>query len=82
MKEKRNLYLKILVIIAVIACLGILQVAAIKALPYPFDSLNLIIISLVFVLLLSSWHTALWWSFGLGLLLDLYSFAPAVNCMA
>jgi hypothetical protein len=76
MNKKINLYFKIILVVAAIGLLGAVQLAMIKALPYPFNSLNLVIISLAFVLLFTDWSSALWWSFGVGLMLDLYSFAP------
>jgi rod shape-determining protein MreD len=76
MNKKRDLYFKIILLAAAVALLGAVQLSIIKALPYPFNAVNLVIISLVFVLLFADWRSALWWSFGLGLMLDLYSFAP------
>jgi hypothetical protein len=76
MNKKINLYFKIILLAIAIILLGAIQLSLIKALPYPANALNLVIISVVFILLLADWHSALWWSFGLGLMLDFYSFAP------
>lgn len=76
MNKKKDLYFKIILFAATIILLSAVQLSIIKALPYPLAALNLFVVSLVFILLLAGWRSALWWSFGLGLVLDLYSFAP------
>ncbi len=50
------------------------QMAFINNLPWGFSKLNLILITLIFILGLIDFKFALWWSLGAGFLLDIYSF--------
>lgn len=80
MSNVRNFYLKIFFNILLVVLLGGLQLAAVQAWPYPFNYFNLIIVVLIFVLFLQGFKMAFFWSVGLGLMLDFYSFpASGIN---
>lgn len=52
----------------------ILQLSFVSALPWWLNSLNLILISLIFILVYFDFKIAAIWSLGMGALLDFYSF--------
>lgn len=55
--------------------LVVFQLGFVKGLPGYFSDLNLIIVSLLFVLALSNFKFAFYWAVGAGFLLDIFSFA-------
>ena len=69
-------YSKIVINVILALALFIVQIAFISGLPGWFSNLNLILVVLIFILVLNSFRIAWWWSAGLGLLLDIYSFFP------
>src|SRR3989338_3737958 len=60
-------------LIAVIM-LGLIQKSFLATWPQPIGSINLIVVLIVFLIVLGSYRQALWWAFGGGLLLELFSF--------
>jgi len=69
------MYPKIFLNALLIIFLVLFQIAFVSGLPAPFYHLNLILVSLIFVLgLYNNLNLAMWWAFGLGLLLDIISF--------
>jgi len=70
------MYSKIIINIFLIISLYIVQVSFISGLPTFFRHLNLVIVVLIFILGLTNFKLALWWSMGIGILFDIYSFAP------
>jgi len=67
---------KIIANILFIIGLGALQIAFISGLPGWFSSLNLVLVVLVFILGFASFNFAFWWSVGIGLMLEIFSFLP------
>lgn len=51
----------------------ILQISFLPTLGYPINNLNLILSIIIFVTIIISYETGLWYAFGSGLLLELYS---------
>ncbi|RLC36956.1 hypothetical protein DRH27_04425 [Candidatus Falkowbacteria bacterium] len=70
------MYGKIILNIVLAIILAIIQIAFISGLPSWFSNLNLILVVLVFILGLTGFRYAWWWSLGLGILLDVYHFLP------
>ncbi len=70
------MYSKIIVNILLIISLYIVQVSFISGLPSFFRHLNLVIVVLIFILGLTNLKLAFWWSIGVGILFDVYSFIP------
>ena len=70
------MYQKIIINIFLLVGLAIVQLAFIGSLPPPANAFNIAIIVLVWLLPLSSYRTVIWWSAGIGVLFDLYSFLP------
>jgi cell shape-determining protein MreD len=56
--------------------LAVVQIAFIGSLPFFLNALNAIIIALVWLISLREFRVVVWWSAGLGFILDLYSFLP------
>jgi hypothetical protein len=54
--------------------LAALQLGAVAAWPFPFNNVDLVVVSLVFLLLIINWQTTMLWVLGTGLILDFYSF--------
>lgn len=67
-------YFKIFLNCLAIVLLAAFQLGAVTAWPYPFNNVDLVIITLVFLLLILNWQPALLWALGMGLILDFYSF--------
>jgi len=67
--------IKIIINILLIFILTMIQFSFISGLPAPFNNLNLILISLVFILAFTSLDAALWWAVLFGFLLDIFSFS-------
>ena len=65
------MYGRIILNIVLIFSVIVVQVAFISGLPGWFGSINLVIVTLIFILALSSFSLALLWSVGFGLLLDI-----------
>lgn len=64
---------KIFFFIALPLFLFLLQVGFISALPYPLNSLNLVLSVIIFFTVLINYQTALWLAFISGVFLDLFS---------
>lgn len=56
--------------------LASIQFSFISGLPAWFNSLNIILIALIFVLSLYGIDTAFWWAIGAGFFMDIFSFSP------
>lgn len=59
-----------------IILLSLIQVSFVSGLPGWFNNINAAALALVFVLALGSFRLALFWAFGLGFFMDIYSFLP------
>ncbi|MEA3464194.1 MAG: hypothetical protein U9R14_03945 [Patescibacteria group bacterium] len=70
------MYSKIFLNIILILSLVIIQLSFIAGLPAGLNYLNLILVILIFILGLVNLNFAAWWTVGIGLLLDIFSFAP------
>lgn len=70
------MYSKIIINTLLIIALFVLQFAFVSGLPVWFGSANLIIIVLIFIIGMGKINIALWWLFGLGFLMEIFSFAP------
>jgi len=70
------MYQKIIVNIILIFVVVIMQLSFLNGLPAKLNNLNLILIILVFILVLFGLDIAAWWTVGIGLLLDIFSFMP------
>jgi hypothetical protein len=67
---------KIITSILLIIGLGLLQVAFISALPGWLSNFNFVLIVLIFILGFGSFDLAIWWSIGIGFILEIFSFLP------
>ncbi|OGF23972.1 hypothetical protein A3H66_02465 [Candidatus Falkowbacteria bacterium RIFCSPLOWO2_02_FULL_45_21] len=67
---------KIIANILLILALATAQIAFISGLPGWFSYLNLVLVILIFILGFTSFNFALWWSAGIGLMLEIFSFWP------
>jgi len=56
-----------------IFALGIIQVSFLTTWLRPVSSLNLVLSVVIFLTVIMSYHQGLWWAFGSGLFLELYS---------
>lgn len=56
--------------------LSVMQISFISGLPFQMSNLNLILVILVLMLGFGDLYFVMWWSFGLGLVLDVFSFLP------
>lgn len=72
MKSK---YLKIFAYLVSIIVIALVQISFISALPGWLDGFNVILLLLLFMIGLQNFEIALWWAFGLGLVLDFFSFS-------
>ena len=54
--------------------LAVLQKSFLATWPPPIGSINLMVVLVIFLIVLGSYRQALWWAFGGGLLLELFSF--------
>lgn len=70
------MYSRILLNLFLVIFLVIFQVSFIGALPGIFSDLNLILVSLLYILGFSGLEYVFWWSVGTGVLLDFFSFVP------
>ena len=70
------MYSKILLNTILILSLVIIQLSFISGLPAGLNNLNLILVILIFILALINLDLAVWWTMGIGVLLDMFSFAP------
>ena len=70
------MYFKIFLNILLLIGLAIAQAAFINSLPSFIGQLNIAVVVLVWLLNLSSFNNVLWWSVGIGVIFDLYSFLP------
>ncbi len=68
--------MKILIDIIILVALGIVQVSFLSTWLFPINSLNLILSLIIFVTVIVSYKKGLWWAFGLGIFLELYSALP------
>lgn len=59
---------------ATIIILGIIQVSFLTTWPLPVRSLNLILSLAIFLIVVNRYRQGLWWAFGTGLFLELFSF--------
>jgi hypothetical protein len=67
---------KIIFNIIFLVILSVLQFAFIPLMPIYLSNLNLILVSLIFILFLFGLNPALWWAAGGGFILDSVSFFP------
>lgn len=67
---------KIISNILLILALGALQIAFLSGLPGWFNNLNLALVVLIFILGFLGLNFSLWWSLGIGLMLEIFSFSP------
>jgi len=65
-----KIFLNIFMLLAIVA----LQKGLVTSLPYFMSGTNLILISIIFILGVYGFWTALYWTIGTGMLLDIYSF--------
>lgn len=56
--------------------LGVLQIAFISGLPGWPSNLNLVLVVLIFILGFTGLNFAVWWSVGISLMLEIFSFLP------
>ena len=70
------MYSKIIINTILILFLVIIQLSFISGLPAGLNNLNLILVILIFILALINLNLAVWWAIGIGILLDMFSFAP------
>lgn len=73
------MYLKILGIcvnIVTLIVLSVVQLSLINDLPLLFNSMNLVLVALIFLLIVHDSDKALFWSIGIGFVFDMYSFMP------
>jgi rod shape-determining protein MreD len=70
------MYTKVIINIILIFALVSIRLSFISALPGWFNSFNLILAIIIFILALGSLKLALWWAIGAGVLLDIFSFSP------
>ncbi|MCK4540328.1 hypothetical protein KAU09_04200 [Candidatus Parcubacteria bacterium] len=71
------MYLKILNQIIFFSLITLIQIGFVGALPVWFSEFNLVLLILVFFLGFNKLKTALFWGAGMGIVYDLYSFAPS-----
>ena len=69
------MYWKVFLQFVLIVFLSMIQLSFISGLPFFANKINLILVTLVFILMLKSFKMAAWWAIGLGLFLDIYSFS-------
>ncbi len=67
---------KIITNIILIISLGAVQISLISGLPGPAGNLNMVLVVLIFILGFSNVDFAVWWSVGIGLVLETFSFLP------
>lgn len=56
--------------------LAVAQISFISGLPAPFNNLNLVLVVLIFILGFTSFNFAVWWSLGVGFVLEVFFFLP------
>lgn len=67
---------KIITNILLIIGLGAWQVSFISGLPGLLGSFNLVLVILIFILGFGGFNLAIWWSVGVGFILEIFSFLP------
>lgn len=67
---------KIITNIILIISLGAAQISLISGLPGLAGNLNLVLVVLIFILGFANFNFAVYWSVGIGFLLETYSFLP------
>lgn len=67
---------KIITNIILIISLAVVQIALISGLPGMANNLNLILVILIFILGFSNFNFTVWWTVGLGFMLEIFSFLP------
>lgn len=67
---------KVISNILFIISLGILQISFINGLAGLAGKLNLVLVVLIFILGFASFNYAVWWSVGIGFMLEVFSFLP------
>lgn len=70
------MYIGILINSLLAVLLFLIQKSFISGLPMPFSAVNPAIVAIVFILVFKDLKFALYWSLGVGFLLDIYSFLP------
>ena len=60
--------------VVAVMILGVLQKSFLATWPPPIGNVNLVLVLVIFLIVLGSYRQALWWAFGGGLLLELFSF--------
>ena len=65
--------INILINLIAIVVLGIVQVSFLTTWLFPVNSLNLILSVIIFLTVIIDYKKGLWWAFGAGLFLELYS---------
>ena len=70
------MYLKILSQIIFFSLIALIQIGFVGALPVWFSEFNLVLLVLVFFLGFNRLETVLFWGIGMGIIYDLYAFAP------
>lgn len=67
---------KIIVNILFIIMFAVAQISFISGLPGFFSNLNLVLVVLIFILGFVNFNFAVWWSLGIGFLLEIFFFLP------
>jgi rod shape-determining protein MreD len=67
-------YIQIIINFILLTFLVIFQISLVESLPSIFNKINLLLVSLVFIMVLYSYREALWWAISYGLVLDIFSF--------
>lgn len=70
------MYRKIIANSVLILAVTAVQLSLIDSLPSPWNNFNLILSALIYIFIAEESSTALIWLFGLGFLLDIFSFHP------
>lgn len=70
------MYAKIFLNLFFILLLGTLELSFVSGLPLGLNNLNLALVIFIFILITTGLDSALWWAFGVGVLMDAFSFLP------
>lgn len=76
MAQENNMIFNFFLNLILIIFLAVVQFSFIPVMPAYFSNLNLVLVSLIFVLSLFGLNRGLWWAAGAGLILDSVSFYP------
>ncbi len=68
------MYYKIFFNIILILLVAIFQISFVNNLPLYFNQINIFLLILIFILSLTNFEYIAWWSIGIGLILDIFSF--------